>query len=191
MGWRLIPDSTLNDIRRHRRIVCIFSHTSYWDFRLMTLYKHAIPGLLNNVHLIMDSRFFDGWYGRYVGLLGFHHTPQAKKATDNQIKKGGLVDKIIDQLRSQEKFILLLSPEGLLLPTEWRSGYYYISRRLEVPIMVIGFDYRVKTLVTRSPRYHHDFSTKVKMETILQEDMATIIPHIPDNSFVKVKTLSS
>ena len=54
----------------------------------------------------------------------------------------GLVNSLIERLQKMNHFVLMLAPEGGMLPQKsFKTGFYIISKNLDVPILPIQFDY--------------------------------------------------
>lgn len=166
LGWRL-PTS----VSKEDKAVIVFSHSSYWDFYLFLVYMMAVPELLEDTWIVMKPQPF-GMFGGYAGeilyRLGF--IPATKVEERNK----GFVEKTIKFLESKERYSLMLSPKGTIISAPWRSGYYWIACRLEVPIQILGLDYRDRCFYLSSP-----ISSKMPIEElqpILQQEMAKITP---------------
>tara|TARA_B100001750_G_C15510338_1_gene603190 strand:+ start:1201 stop:1863 length:663 start_codon:yes stop_codon:yes gene_type:complete len=55
----------------------------------------------------------------------------------------GLVNSLIERLRKMNHFLLMLAPEGGMLPQKtFKTGFYVISKNLDVPILPIQFDFQ-------------------------------------------------
>ena len=58
------------------------------------------------------------------------------------------VDAIAKIFETKDILRLSLSPEGTRKKvTQWKSGYYYIAQKANVPIIPIGFDYANKQVI--------------------------------------------
>ena len=56
-----------------------------------------------------------------------------------------MVDAIVDIFDSKEEFRLAISPEGTRKKVAaWKTGFYYIAREANVPILLVKFDYPQK-----------------------------------------------
>jgi 1-acyl-sn-glycerol-3-phosphate acyltransferase len=57
----------------------------------------------------------------------------------------GAIDKLIAQIDSMEKMVLMITPEGGTRGSrELKTGFYVISERLNLPIVPIQFDYQLR-----------------------------------------------
>ena len=72
-------------------------------------------------------------------------------------KNNNLVDAIVDIFESREEFRLGLSPEGTRKKVEkWRTGFYYVAKTANVPIVMITLDFGRKENKISEPFYPTD-----------------------------------
>ncbi len=65
----------------------------------------------------------------------------------------GLVDQAVDYFNNKEKIILAITPEGTRRkPAHWKTGFFYIARGADIPVLLMSLDYR-KKCVTFGPVY--------------------------------------
>lgn len=136
MGWHPLDPVVAAQLRASPRRILVFSHTSYWDFYIFTLYllgyHHVIPSVRT---LVKPQPFaYAGALLRWIGAI---------PATHPDDRNGGGVDRVVGELRSQPVNVFMISPKGTILRHEWRSGYYHIAQKLGAPISVIGLDYEL------------------------------------------------
>ena len=75
---------------------------------------------------------------------------QAIKSQKNENK----VDSIAAVFLKNEVFRLAIAPEGTRKKvTEWKTGFYYIALKANVPIVKVAFDYGRKQVVYNEPYY--------------------------------------
>ena len=80
--------------------------------------------------------------------LNFHYQDQSNN----------LVDAIIEIFNSKEEFRLGLSPEGTRKKVDkWRTGFYYIAKGANVPIVMATLDFENKKI-------------KISIEATFQDD---------------------
>ena len=69
-------------------------------------------------------------------------------------KSNDSVTAITAIFNSKEKFRLSLSPEGTRKKvTKWKTGFYFIAKAANVPIVMVAFDYKKKQIVISKPYY--------------------------------------
>jgi 1-acyl-sn-glycerol-3-phosphate acyltransferase len=127
MGWQLIGKlPNLNKI-----IIIVAPHTTNWDFPLGVLVR-GMTG--RQIRYLGKKELFNpplGWFFRALGGV----------PVDRQ-KSQSMVDKVVEIFREQESFLLALAPEGTRSKVaDWRTGFYHIARKAEVPIQMVGLDY--------------------------------------------------
>jgi 1-acyl-sn-glycerol-3-phosphate acyltransferase len=109
-------------------------HTSNWDFAIMMLLTTAegIP-----IHWLGKDSLFRGPLGMVMRLLG--------AIPVNRNKQTNLVDQIAAKFNKQREMIIVMAPEGTRSKTSrWRSGFYYIALKAQVPIAMSYADYKNK-----------------------------------------------
>lgn len=115
--------------------VIIFPHTSLFESFIAFLAFSQIDR--SNISFLVTSYYYDS---KIVG-------PILRRFGGIRVgNSGGLVHDTIMYLKENKNKVLLLSPEGSLSSKEWRSGFYYIAKELQVPIVVGGIDFHTHTL---------------------------------------------
>lgn len=127
IGWRthVIPPPT------SRYVLIGAPHTSNWDFLVVLLLMAAesIP-----IRIIGKDSLFRGPMGVFMRSLGA--IPANRKERTN------LVDQIAAKFDEYDELIIGISPEGTRKKAaRWRTGFYYIALKAEVPIVMAYFDY--------------------------------------------------
>ena len=68
-----------------------------------------------------------------------------------------MVDQVVEKFSNADDLIIALSPEGTRQKVEkLRTGFYYIAKKANVPIIMIGLDYAKKELSIAEPFYTSD-----------------------------------
>lgn len=178
MGWN-IPDSLfLEKINEEKRCVCIFPHTSNFDFIIMSLYGLIGEGFIYNSYVIIKPQLFNN-FGFILKHLKF------LKATPLEESNKGFVKYAVERIKNDKKALVFISPEGKRDKSPWRSGYYYIAKELNCKIYIIGLDYEKKELVISQ-----DYKIIEDRETLqnnLMNFMSKIVPLYPNNSYVNIR----
>jgi hypothetical protein len=111
-------------------------------------------------------------------------------ATLKEENNGGFIQNTVQKFKSSDSFKILISPEGSLKNFPWRSGYYTLSRELQVPILIVSFDYFYHRIHYSGPYYpdnNIDFKTDYKqLENILQSEFCKTVPLHLDGSYVQI-----
>jgi len=128
-GWTTriaIPDGL------DRCVVIGAPHTSNWDFILTLLVGAQIE--LDFAWVGKQTLFRPPW-GAIMRATG--GIPVDRRSRQNAVSQ------LADALRASDQLALVIAPEGTRSRTEyWKSGFYYIAREAEVPIVLGYVDYR-------------------------------------------------
>ncbi len=85
----------------------------------------------------------------------------------DRFNKHQSVLQIVEVFKKQKEFMLALSPEGTRKKVDkLRTGFYYIAKGANVPIIMVGLDFKNKTIQISEPFFLSDEE---------QEDMRIII----------------
>jgi 1-acyl-sn-glycerol-3-phosphate acyltransferase len=80
-------------------------------------------------------------------------------------KNTNFVDTMVSVYNSNEEFITTITPEGTRkFNDKWKTGFYYIAQKANVPVVKIGFDYTKKVIEINEPQ----FITKGVEEIIME-----------------------
>lgn len=139
-GWKLEGEI---DASVKKCVIIVAPHTSWFDF-LIGLLVRNILGL--QIDFVAKKELFQspfGWYFKWVGGTSLDRTPNQNK-----------VEAIAGIFKSKTVFRLALSPEGTRKKVEnWKTGFYYIAKQAAVPIIMVSFDYKKKTVKFSDPFY--------------------------------------
>lgn len=181
-GWNLPTDK---EIERFTcpdadKVIVVISHTSYWDFFLLLMYRAADPRIKQNLHLVIKPQVFDVW-GWFLKPLGCIPSTRAEESGN------GFINNTVAKYKNRN-IRLILSPEGKMSATPWRSGYYHLVKGFKCSVMVSGLDYEKKRLYIGKPRPWCDIKdlSKERLEQDLQEEMGQIVPLHVEGSFSPV-----
>ena len=124
LGWKLHAEYP--DVKKY--VLIAAPHTSNWDFPLGIL---AAEALKLDVHWMGKHTLFRwpwGWFFRSLG-----GTPVYRGQSLH------LSQQMAELFARSERYILALTPEGTRKTTDhWKTGFYYIARAANVPI-VMGY----------------------------------------------------
>lgn len=180
MGWK--PLNLQNHYDQHKYIVCVFSHSSYYDFFIMLLYKYKYYNKLHNLKVIIKPDYF-----QYMGFLLKRIGGIA--ATNIANKNGGKTQQIVEELQNEPSTKLLICPKGTILRGEWRTGYYYIAKELNAPLCVVGLDYEQKN-VYFGDVIHVDEEEPIIRDKLYKE-LSNIVPLHPEQENMEIRSHSS
>lgn len=131
-GWKFA--GTIPDVPK--LVFIVAPHTSNWDFLVGVCAMFAI-GI--RVTFLGKDTLFRWPFGIAMRWLGgipvYRHAPR------------NVVEQTVDHVRHHDRVALGLSPEGTRkkLPA-WRTGFHYVARGADVPIVPVALDYSTKTV---------------------------------------------
>ena len=139
MGWKII--NTFPNLKKY--VIIAAPHTSWQDFPIAILAKFAI-GLKANY--VGKASLFKPPFGFLFRWLG--------GAPIDRSKSTNKVQAIVHIFNTKERFILAMSPEGTRQKVEkWKTGFYYIAKGANVPIVMITLDFQHKQIKSSKPYY--------------------------------------
>ncbi|MEM8508389.1 MAG: 1-acyl-sn-glycerol-3-phosphate acyltransferase [Bacteroidota bacterium] len=142
LGWQLVGE--FPDVKKC--VVIVIPHTHWLDFPLGVIVRKVLN---REIHYIGKKSLFQppfGWFFRWMG-----GTPVDRS------KKQKMVDAVADVFDSKEIFRFALAPEGTRKKVKaLRTGFYYIAKKAEVPIVMVAFDYGKKQVKFSEPLWTTD-----------------------------------
>lgn len=138
LGWK-VKGRVPADLKKY--VIIVAPHTSNWDF-LVGLAARSILGIDSKYMAKKELfRFPFGWLFRKLG--GY---PVDRSKTNN------FVDAVCDIFNSKEAFSIAITPEGTRsYSPKWKTGFYHIARQLQIPVIMVAFDYPSKTVRVETP----------------------------------------
>ena len=131
-GWRMVgqwPDVP-------KVVLIVAPHTSAWD-GLWGLAAKVASGA--GVAFMGKQELFRGPLGWLLRRLGGFPVDRQAPA--------GIVDQVAARLRDADRMWLALAPEGTRKAVErWKSGFWKIARRADVPVFCVWFHYPDKVI---------------------------------------------
>lgn len=138
LGWKLTGNFP-SHLKKY--VVIAAPHTSWHDFYIAILARNVSGEKIN---FIGKNSLFKGPFGFFFRALG--GTPVDRTQSNN------LVDAIVQIFNSKEEFRLGLSPEGTRKKVDkWKTGFYYIAKGANVPIVMATLDFGKKEVKVSDP----------------------------------------
>ncbi len=126
-GWKLSGKAP----EAMKYVLIAAPHTSNWDFLYLKL-SAAMLGI--RLQWMGKHTLFTGILGPLVRRMG--GVPVDRRNSSN------VVDQMIRQFAINEQIVLTIPPEGTRsYAAYWKSGFYYIAKRANVPIVLSKLDY--------------------------------------------------
>jgi 1-acyl-sn-glycerol-3-phosphate acyltransferase len=141
-GWNTPESFPYHHLKKY--IIIVGPHTSNWDFVIGVAYRNILD--MNYVRFLGKAELFKPPFGWIFQALG--GIPVDRKANHN------LVDVVASLFVERESFAIAIAPEGTRKKVEkLKTGFYYIAAKASVPIIMVGLDYKHKTLRFSEPLY--------------------------------------
>jgi len=170
LGWRMIggPPEGVD-----KYLYVGLPHTSNWDFFYGWLVSKALDikmtFFVKDVFFIWPLRPLCRWFGV---------SPVNRRESNN------FVDAVAAEFDKQDKLVVLLTPEGTRSAVpKLKSGYYYLAKAANVPIVLVGPNFIDKTVTFMPPR-----AVKASFEEDHADLLAfcsTMVAKHPDKTFPK------
>ena len=153
LGWKLVGNVTMSKDTIKKAVVIGAPHTSWWDFAQAVLMRKVI-GVKSN--FVGKKELFMWPFGYYFRSIG--GAPLDRTSGQNKVQA------IAALFENKDEFRLALSPEGTRKKvTEWKTGFYYIAKAANVPIIMFTFDFENKQNAISEPFYlTDDFEADLK-----------------------------
>jgi 1-acyl-sn-glycerol-3-phosphate acyltransferase len=168
LGW-YIKGVMYAEIKKS--VIIVVPHTSWFDF-LIGVFARGVIGL--EMNFVAKKELFRFPFGGYFRWMG--------GAPLNRHKNENKVDAIAAMFKEREVFRLAIAPEGTRKKVDhWKTGFYYIALKANVPIVAVAFDYGKKELKIAEPYYltgdkDQDFK-------VLEANYKGVIGYKLDNSY--------
>lgn len=138
-GWKVA--GTFPDARRF--VIIVAPHTSNWDF---------IAAFWAYLGLDLHATWF-GKHTLFIWPLGavlrhFGGIPVRRQSRD----ASALVERSVEEFARRDQMILAIAPEGTRRKVaEWKSGFWRIAQRADVPIVPVALDFRLRRVIIGVP----------------------------------------
>lgn len=168
LGWK-VEDSFPSEIKKC--IIIVAPHTSWIDFPITVLTNFGV-GI--NANYLGKASLFKPPFGFIFKSLG--GVPVDRSKSNNY------VNTIVSIFNSKEQFRLGLSPEGTRKKVDtWKTGFYYIAKGANVPILSVALDYEHK-IIKLSPTVFYPTDDKDADFIKLQSFFKDIKGKVPEYS---------
>ena len=172
LGWKIKVDWP---VPYKKYLLVVAPHTSNWDF-LVGVGARAVLNF--NPRYAAKKELFVWPIGWLFKRLGGY--PVERNINTNFVKN------FVEVFNKEEDFILTLTPEGTRsYNDDWKTGFYYLAKAADIPIIPVAFDYPTKTVVMHEPiwanepvddlikklkRWHSQFKGKNASQGVLKTD---------------------
>ncbi len=130
--------------------VIIMSHTSIYDFIFCSMIYHIFFKDKINIYFMMKDEF--GIPANEVCIKYFPYT-HIIPINNESMNSHNVVNTVVNELKDADDYALCIAPEGTRKSVERiRSGFYYIAKELNIPVVYCGIDFSKKTITFEPPR---------------------------------------
>lgn len=142
LGWKMVGTFPQID----KCVIIVVPHTSWIDFFL---------GLL--VRKVWDEQI--NWIGK-KSLFNWPFGWLLRKLGGTPIDRSKISDTVTATVKifsERKKFRLTIAPEGTRKKvTNWKTGFYYIAKSANVPVVMVAFDFGKEQIKISKPRWTTD-----------------------------------
>ena len=127
IGWKVIGYLPKNE----KYIIAVVPHSSYFDLIIAVLIRTYL-GL--KIKFIGKKELFNPISSFLFKFLG--------GIPVNRTKKSNIVNEVVNLFKLDKIKILAIAPEGTRKRVKkWKTGFYYIALKANLPIIMVSFDY--------------------------------------------------
>jgi len=143
LRWKISGNRNFAKNSVKKAVIIIAPHTSWHDFYVAVLAR-SVTNIKSKFIAKKELFFFP--INIILKMLG--GVPVDRSSKQNK------VDQIADMFLEKDEFRVALSPEGTRQRVEkFKTGFYYIAKTAEVPIIMITMDYKNKKSFISDPFY--------------------------------------
>ena len=137
MKWKL--EGTFPNL--DKCVVIVIPHTHWLDFPLGVIVRKVVN---KEIHYVGKKGLFRAPYGWFFRWLG--GTPVDRSKNQN------MVDAVAQVFAERAVFRFALAPEGTRKKVgALKTGFYYIAKKSNVPIVMVAFDFGKKQVKISEP----------------------------------------
>ncbi|WP_339916685.1 1-acyl-sn-glycerol-3-phosphate acyltransferase [Yeosuana marina] len=146
LGWNVVGNTNFSKDKIKKAVIIAAPHTSWHDFYIGVLLRSVLNVKTNFVGKKELFVFPVGWFFKILG-----GAPIDRQTNENK------VEAIAHLFKEKEEFRMTMSPEGTRKKvTKWRTGFYYIAKTANVPIIMFTLDFKNKQNKISEPFYPTD-----------------------------------
>ncbi len=138
----------------NKYICAVAPHTSNWDFVVGVAARSILR--MQHARYLGKSQLFRapyGWFFRWIGGIPVYRD-----------KSHDMVQQVASIANDTDRFILAIAPEGTRKKVDkLKTGFWYIAKAANIPVVPVGFDYQKKEVVIGEPLYPSDVETDINL----------------------------
>ena len=138
LGWKLVGDLPPG---LDKAVMVVAPHTSNWDALYGIIGIVFIKNIAAKFAVKKEAMFFPlGLLLKRLGAIPIDRSSQSK--TGGKLKQ---VDMLAEIFQKSKKLLFVIAPEGTRkYAPRWKTGFYHIAMRAQVPIVLGYLDYAKK-----------------------------------------------
>ncbi|HRK54732.1 MAG TPA: lysophospholipid acyltransferase family protein [Cyclobacteriaceae bacterium] len=141
-GWKTRGEFPA-DLNKY--VIAVAPHTSNWDFPVGVAGRRILK-IQGKAKFLGKSSLFKPPFGWIFRMLGGYPVDRSKSQD--------MVEQVVALFNSHDEFVLAIAPEGTRKKVDkLRTGFYYIAKKANVPIVPVGFDFKKKEIIVADPMY--------------------------------------
>ncbi|HLT33989.1 MAG TPA: 1-acyl-sn-glycerol-3-phosphate acyltransferase [Aquaticitalea sp.] len=146
LGWTVVGNTSMSKDSVKKAVLIAAPHTSNFDFFIALLLRQVL-GIKSN--FVAKKELFIWPLGYYFQAIG--GAPLDRSPGQNKVQA------IADLFKLKDEFRLAIAPEGTRKKVdEWKTGFYYIAKAANVPIIMFTLDFENKQNKISEPFYPTD-----------------------------------
>lgn len=163
-GWKI--NGNLPPIKKY--VCAVAPHTSNWDFFVGVAARSILR--VQRAKFLGKSQLFRSPYGWFFRMIG--GIPVERD------KSHDMVEQVAERIKNSDEFILAIAPEGTRRKvTKLKTGFWYIAKAADIPIVPVGLDFRKREVVIGTPIHPSEIEKDI---TLLTEFYKSITGRNPE-----------
>jgi 1-acyl-sn-glycerol-3-phosphate acyltransferase len=146
LGWKIVGNTNFSKDTVKKTVIIAVPHTSWHDFYIGLLLRKIVNIKTNFIGKKELFKWPLNYYFKAIGGRPIDRTSGQNK-----------VEAIAKLFENESEFRLTLAPEGTRKKVDqWRTGFYYIAKAANVPIIMFTLDFKNKQNKVSEPFYPTD-----------------------------------
>jgi 1-acyl-sn-glycerol-3-phosphate acyltransferase len=147
-GWTIVLPASAPP---KKMVLIAGPHTSWRDLLVALAARNEMR--FSQIKFLGKKELFSPPFGSILRKIG--GIPVDRECNN------GIVQQAVDQFNNNDEFRLALSPEGTRKRVKrLRTGFYFIAKNANVPIVMVGLDFANKRVVISDPFFATDNQEK-------------------------------
>jgi len=176
-GWKKFQEGSLDFLLKEKRSIILYPHTTCLDYFLILFYSKVDPELtiLNKKLTIAVDDFTNEKRAGGSFLNDYTSINKIKIKNPKEIGSGN-IKTIISQLEKISEWSFVITPR---MGDKWRTGWYYIAKHFDVPIIIAGPDFNTQKMKFFDEKIYINDRNYEEVEKEVKKYYSQIIPFFP------------